>query len=313
MLDISRKFTTLRTAVAQATVTVAPETLARVRRGDLPKGDPLTVARVAAIQAAKNTSQIIPYCHPLPLDYVGVEFTLGDETIVVTTTVKAIHKTGVEMEALTAASVAALTLYDMLKALDARLEIHGVRLLAKRGGKSDFVTSFATPPRAVVLVLSDSVAAGEKEDRSGRLICERLESHGLEVIDYRVIADDPEAIRHALIASADERQADLVLTTGGTGVGPRDHTPEAMAGVIEREIPGIAEAVRAFGQARTPYAMLARGKAGVRGRTILVNLPGSRRGVAESLDTLFPAILHALKVVRGAPGHTPEAEEQGAA
>src|SRR5512132_1265789 len=101
MIDISSKASTLRTAVARATVRMRPGTAARIRSGEVPKGDPLAVARVAAIQAAKHTSQLIPYCHPLPIDFAGVEFDLGDDGVQVTATVKAIHKTGVEMEALT--------------------------------------------------------------------------------------------------------------------------------------------------------------------------------------------------------------------
>src|SRR3990170_1839099 len=113
MRDISNKTSTLRTAIAKATLKVSPQTIQFIRDGKIPKGDPLPVAKVAAIQAAKNTSQIIPYCHPLPVDFVDCRFDLHADSIEITTEVKAIYKTGVEMEALTAASVAALTIYDM--------------------------------------------------------------------------------------------------------------------------------------------------------------------------------------------------------
>src|SRR4030095_8611263 len=111
LLDVSKKVKTLRTATAESTVKLSPATVALLKAGKIPKGDPLPIAKVAAIQAAKGTSQIIPYCHPLPVDFVGVEFKLDDAAVHTTVTVKAIYKTGVEMEALTAASVAALTLY----------------------------------------------------------------------------------------------------------------------------------------------------------------------------------------------------------
>jgi len=139
MWDVSGKGWTERSARARAVLTTAPETIVRLRAGDLPKGDPLPVARVAGVQAAKNTPNIIPYCHPLPLDKVAVEFEVLDNSIIVTTTVKATYKTGVEMEALTAAAAAALTIYDMLKMLDPGMVISHVGLLEKRGGKSDFV------------------------------------------------------------------------------------------------------------------------------------------------------------------------------
>jgi len=302
VLDLSRKTETLRTAVARATLRMRPETLARVREQTVPKGDPLPVAKVAAIQAAKNTPQLLPYCHPVPLDFVGVEFALGEDRVVVTVTAKAVAKTGLEMEALTGAAAAALTLYDMLKMLDDSLLIAEVALVSKTGGKSDFQDRFDRPLRAAVVVMSDSIAAGRKDDRSGRIIVERLEAEGIEVADYRLLPDDLPLIRATLLRYCDELRLDLVLTTGGTGLGPRDNTPEAMAEVFEREVPGLVETARAYGQRRTPRAMLSRGRAGVRGGTLIVNLPGSRKGVAESLDALFPGILHAFHMLWGG-GH----------
>jgi len=299
MKDVSRKFNSLRTACAEAVLRLAPATLELIREGKAPKGDPLPVAKVAAVQAAKGTSRIIPYCHPVPVDFVGVEFTLGEETIVARVEVKAIYRTGVEMEALTGASVAALTLYDMLKMLDTGLEIAGVRLLAKHGGKTDFDQAVDWKPQAAVLVISDSVSAGKREDTSGELILERIGEEGFRIADYLVIPDDPGRIKSALTEYADKQKLDLVLTTGGTGLGPRDSTPEATAEVLERTLDGIAEAARAFGQQRTPFSMLSHGMAGIRGSTLIVNLPGSRKAVEESLDALMQGLKHALRIIRG--------------
>ncbi|HWR83924.1 MAG TPA: bifunctional molybdenum cofactor biosynthesis protein MoaC/MoaB [Candidatus Deferrimicrobium sp.] len=299
MLDISRKIRTLRIAVAEATLGAAPETIKRIEQQAVPKGNPLEVAKVAAVLAAKNTSQLIPYCHPLPIDFVGVEYELGKDRITVTVTVKAIAKTGVEMEALTAACAAALTLYDMLKMFDATMAITGVRLISKKGGKTDFKEAMTRPLRAAVLVMSDSIHAGKKDDLSGRLIVERLTAEGFEVVDYKVIPDEADTIKATLTQYADSMKLDLVVTTGGTGFSSRDTTPEAMASVIEREIPGIPQALRAYGQERTPYSMLSRGKAGIRGCTIIINLPGSKKGVAESLDALFPGLQHAFGMLQG--------------
>lgn len=138
MWDVSGKDNTARTATAQAVLRAKRETLIAIREGAVPKGDPLPVAKVAAIQAAKNTPSIIPYCHPLPLSHVGVEFELSTETILITVTTKTDYKTGVEMEALTAASAAALTLYDMLKQIDMGMSIESIKLIQKTGGKSDY-------------------------------------------------------------------------------------------------------------------------------------------------------------------------------
>ncbi|MDI6802312.1 MAG: bifunctional molybdenum cofactor biosynthesis protein MoaC/MoaB [Bacteroidota bacterium] len=302
MIDISNKTKTLRTAVAKGTLKLKQETIDLIRQNKIPKGDPLAVAKVATIQAAKNTSQIVPYCHPLPVDYVGVEFSIGEGFIEVSVTVKAIYKTGVEMEALTAASVAVLTIYDMTKMLDDSMEIVGVKLLEKTGGKSDFKTKYDKPLRAAVLVMSDSVYAGKKSDLSGKLIVDRLKKELVEVVDYKIIPDELEQIASELIRYADELKLDLVVTTGGTGFSPRDCTPEAMRRVIEREVPGIPEAARSFGQERTPYSMLSRASAGLRGNTLIVNLPGSKKGVAESLDALFPGLLHSFRMISGG-GH----------
>ncbi|WP_299165332.1 cyclic pyranopterin monophosphate synthase MoaC [uncultured Arthrobacter sp.] len=136
MVDVSQKAVTAREATAQSVLRTTPEVLALIAEGDLPKGDALAVARVAGIMAAKQTSSLIPLCHPLPLSKVTIDFELGDNAVVVLATVKTTAVTGVEMEALTAASVAALTLYDMIKAADKHAVVTDIRVLAKSGGKS---------------------------------------------------------------------------------------------------------------------------------------------------------------------------------
>ena len=138
MWDVSDKENTSRVAVARALLRAKKETIEAIRNGAVPKGDPLPVAKVAAIQAAKNTPSIIPYCHPLPLTHVGVDFKFGEDSILITVTTKTNYKTGVELEALTAASVAALTLYDMLKQIDMGMTIESIKLIEKKGGKSDY-------------------------------------------------------------------------------------------------------------------------------------------------------------------------------
>ncbi len=298
MRDVSNKVNTERSATARAVLRVSPSTIVLIREGKIPKGDPLPVAKVAAIQAAKNTSQIIPYCHPLPVDFVGVEFKVETDQILIEVTVKAIYKTGVEMEALTAASVAALTIYDMTKMLDESMEIGSITLLTKTGGKTDFKQSIAKSLSAAVIVLSDSVSAGKKEDTSGKLIVERLESQGLNPIAYLVIPDNPELLESTIKRFADQEKVSLIVTTGGTGLSPTDKTPEALKNVIEQPIPGISEAMRSYGQERTPYSMLSRSQAGLRGESLIVSLPGSRGGVKDSLDAIFPAVLHVFKMMR---------------
>lgn len=277
-----------------------PKTVLRIQSNDLPKKDVLTTARVAGVQAAKKTADLIPYCHPLGLDKVGLEFELGTDQVRVTAEVICIARTGVEMEALTAASVAALTIYDMCKPVDKGMVIEGIKLLEKDGGKSNFEPSLASDFKAAVIVSSDRVSRGQAEDKTGRFLVEKLAGYGVKDPAYHVLPDE-EAQMKALLLDLCGQGFDLILTTGGTGLSPRDRTVEAVKSVLERELPGAMEASRAFGQKRTPYAMLSRGVAGQRGRTLIVTLPGSQAGVRESMAALYPYLFHAHKIMRSAP------------
>ena len=153
--------------------------------------------------------------------------------------------------------------------------------------------------RAGVITVSDRGARGEREDLSGRILRERLEAEGFEVSHYRVIPDEYEEILTLLVDWADRERLNLILTTGGTGLSPRDVTPEATRAAVEREVPGIAEAIRSEGLKHTPYAMLSRGVAGVRGQTLIINLPGSPRAVEEAWEVIAPVLKHALEKICG--------------
>ena len=295
MFDVGNKPETLRTAVAQAIVKVEPATITLIKEGKSPKGSIFDAARLSATMAAKRTWDLLPYCHPIPIDSISVDVSLKQESIEIIVGVKNVAKTGVEMEALTGACVAALTVYDMLKPVDETLGIEAVRILNKRGGLTTFFERFDRRLRAAVLVTSDSRA--ESEDKSGKVVIDRLVKNGFEVVEYKVIHDETDLIEIELKKFCDELKVDIVITSGGTGIGPRDVTPEVTRRVIEKEMTGVAEALRAYGQKRTPLSMLSRGVAGVRGTTVIINLPGSVKAVSESLDSLFPGILHTYKVL----------------
>ena len=299
MIDITSKNSSLRKATAQAVVkTGSPQTIQAVQENKVPKGNVFEMARAAGLLAAKHTASAIPDCHPMPIEYAAIRFEIEDLQINITVEIKTVYKTGVEMEALYAASVAALTIYDMLKPIDKNMEILHIRLSEKRGGKSDKKDVFDVPLTASVIVCSDSISAGEKEDKAGKVIMEKLKIGGVIVSDYIIIPDEIKEIQ-AKIKAYTRQGINMVLITGGTGLSKRDVTPEAVKPLLDREIPGIAEAMRNYGQDRTPLSMLSRSVAGFIGETLVIALPGSTKGAEESMDAIFPAVLHVFKVQNG--------------
>src|SRR5512139_3200283 len=155
--------------------------------------------------------------------------------------------------------------------------------------------------KVAILTISDRGSKGEREDSSGPLIRDMVKDLPAEIIHYEIIPDETEVIAEALRKCADQLKADLVLTTGGTGLSPRDVTPEATLKVIEKEVPGFAEAMRAESLKKTPHAMISRAVVGIRGSSLIVNLPGSPKSVRENLSVILPALPHALSKLKGNP------------
>lgn len=304
MNDITNKITTLRTAIATGIVSVSkPETILRIQQNEVPKGHVFEMAKAAGLLAVKKTSDVIPDCHPMPIESAQFRFEISGNEIHIFLEVKTIYKTGVEVEAMHGVSVAALTMYDMLKPIDKQVEIRTVKLVEKKGGKSDFRFAGGENIRAAVVVCSDSVSSGLKRDTAGESIVRMLQEQGVTAEDYCVIPDEQENILGKAI-HYHHAGFDLVIYTGGTGVSPRDVTPDALLTYFDREIPGIPEAARNFGQQRMPYAMLSRSVAGMKGKTLYITVPGSARAAEESMHVLFPYVLHAIKINAGS-GHEP--------
>jgi cyclic pyranopterin phosphate synthase len=296
MVNITHKSNTLRKAIATAIVeTSSQATIDAIEQRKVPKGDIFEFSRAAALFAIKKTSDVIPDCHPLPVEYTSITYRIEGLSVIITVEVHTIYKTGVEVEAMHGASVAALVMYDMLKPIDKQVEIKNIRLQEKQGGKSDVKQHVGETLKCAVVVCSDTVYRSEKEDTSGKAMLSALEKHGINNTEYIIIPDDVDTIQETLRHYM-KNGLDMVLFTGGTGLSARDVTPDAVTPLIDKQIPGIMETARNYGQQRVKTAMLSRGVAGFAGNTLVITLPGSRKGVEESMEALFPQVLHVFDV-----------------
>jgi cyclic pyranopterin phosphate synthase len=299
MVNITHKSNTLRKATASATVLVSSEkTINAIREKRVPKGDVFEFAKVAALFAIKKTSDIIPDCHPLPIEFSQISFNINVLSIEITVEVHTVYKTGVEVEAMHGASVAALTLYDMLKPIDKHIEIQAIKLLHKEGGKSNYVLKNGQSVKAAVIVCSDSIHQKKAADKAGLAVIERLKSLQIDTPYYLVIPDEAVAIQKEVAANT-YTGIQLLFFIGGTGVSPRDITPDTIKPLLEKELTGVMEQARRYGQDRMPYAMLSRSVAGFIGNTLVLTLPGSAKGAIEYMDALFPQLLHVFDIIDG--------------
>ena len=189
-------------------------------------------------------------------------------------------------------------MYDMLKPIDKHVEIINVKLEEKKGGKSDIKYAYPESLKVAVITCSDSISNGKGIDKSGEIVVENLKKHHLSVSNKKIISDDFETIQNEAKQLVQDGYQ-LILFTGGTGLSLRDVTPDAIRPLIEREVPGVMEAARDYGQQRTPYAMLSRGIAGFIGDSLIITLPGSPKGAEESMQAIFPYILHVFRVKEG--------------
>ncbi len=302
MIDITKKQISLRTAKATGKVICSSDTISKIKNKSLPKGDLLNIAKAAGLLASKNTSNLIPHCHPVSIDSMDINFDLNDiGEVIVSVEGKSIGRTGIEMEVLSAVSACTLTIYDLLKPIDKNMEITSIKLIGKTGGRTDKKLKIKSGTKAAILVCSDSTAKGTRKDKSGLIIKEMLSKYEIDVVDYQIVADEPNLIEQQ-IKNWIKDDIHFIFTTGGTGLGPRDKTVDTIKNIIERDANGISEAIRTYGGMRTPLAMLSRSISGSVANTLIITLPGSSNGAREGLEAILPGVFHARKMLIG-EGH----------
>ncbi|MED5316463.1 MAG: bifunctional molybdenum cofactor biosynthesis protein MoaC/MoaB [Candidatus Neomarinimicrobiota bacterium] len=299
MVDVTDKVSTTRVAKAKGQIAMLNKTISAIQDDTLPKGNVLTTAKISGVQAAKKTAALIPMCHQLNLTVVDIEFDIQTENIVIKSTVKTKEATGVEMEALTAVSVAALTIYDMCKAVDKTMTLGEITLVDKKGGASGHAVAYL--PAVGIITMSDGVAAGKREDKSGKILSDGFAQAGCAIEKQLVLPDGSEELRKTIKSWIDSG-VELIITTGGTGLGPRDLTIPVLETMFDSRLPGIEQALHDYGRGKLATASLSRLAAGVVGSAIIISLPGSPGAVRDGLKVLIPTIFHAFHMMKG-EGH----------
>jgi molybdenum cofactor biosynthesis protein MoaC len=322
MVDVGNKPETRRRACAQGTITMNEEAYKKLIEKTLPKGDALGLAEIAGVTAAKKTSDMIPLCHPLPLDKVAVSLDLDEQSCSVTAhcAVSAFARTGVEMEALAGVNGALLGLYDLLKGTDAALNISGIQLNMKEGGKKGYWVQPKADEcwqkteelplsgvKTAMITLSDRASKGEYEDLSGPAGTDNLTSLGAEVVKTIVMPDEKQQLAERIKQLAISNKLDLIVTTGGTGIAERDTTPEALEIACDKLIPGFGELLRADGAQFTKFSWISRSVAGIAGNTLVIALPGNPKAVKEGLAALKGILPHTIKTLKKIDDHEPHA------
>ncbi len=316
MIDVGRKRPTRRRAVASGSIKMSANAFEHIKNSTLPKGDVLALAEAAGMMGAKKTPELIPMCHTLPMDQVTIHCSLNeaDKSVSVYCQAAAFAKTGVEMEALAGVNIALLTIWDLTKGVEPNLEIGGIKLLVKTGGKSGVWTNPEGIPdwlaeqlpsaqvlsgmKACILVMSDRASSGDYEDKSGELLMDLLGEAGATLGQKRIIPDDAKTIAQNLRDICANEKPDLLIASGGTGPGPRDVTPEVLSEVCERMLDGLGDYMRAESLHFTDTAWLSRMNAGMCGSTLVVTFPGSPNAVKECWSIIAPFVGNALAKIK---------------
>lgn len=318
MINVGEKAPTKRAALASGRIHVSKEVLQRIEEKTLEKGDVLPLAEIAGINGAKSTATLLPLCHPLPIDHVAVKNVINtsESCVDVYCYVGAFAKTGVEMEAIAGVQAALLCIYDLCKMYGHGMTLSDIRLLYKTGGKNNTITFSEYLPeslkdlveqdsptlfntKAAVMTISDRASEGIYEDQSGKILQNALTVQGATIVDYHVLPDHKNVIITQLKTTIDTHQPTLIFLNGGTGVAPRDITPDALKELLDYEIPGLAELLRQEGAKKTKFSWLSRCLVGMYKRTLIIALPGSPKAVKEGFDTLLELLPHLIHIIEG--------------
>lgn len=318
MIDVGNKQITHRLAIANGKIFVGKDAFELIKTKTLPKGDALILAEIAGINGAKLAYQNLTLCHPLGLDMVKIITELNEiEHSIECFCIASTHaKTGIEMEVLAGVNNALLTIWDLTKMIDPDLKIGDIQLLLKFGGKSGIWKNPKGIPawaeeyipkkpltlkdrNVAIITMSDRASAGIYEDISGDNIKNIMLENGANIVQKAIIPDEIEDIKSAIIKTINDFEPHLIICTGGTGVSPRDFTPEALLPMFDKLIPGIGEILRLDGSKYTPLSWSSRAIGGIIGNSLVITLPGNPKAVLEGLSALLPNLLpHLIRIMR---------------
>ncbi|MDC0534953.1 bifunctional molybdenum cofactor biosynthesis protein MoaC/MoaB [Francisellaceae bacterium] len=318
MINVGKKNITHRRAVASGKLFATRDILERIKQKKLAKGDVIPLAEISGINGAKSTATLLPLCHPLPIEHTNLKLEVDyDEGCVHAYCYVSAHaKTGVEMEAIAGVQAALLCVYDLCKMYGHDMTITDIRLLYKEGGKSHKICHQAYLPKLLeflaeedphtlegltvaVISISDRASEGVYEDISGKLLGDTLKENHAKLLSYKLVPDNERAIVDTIKDIVNEVKPNIIFTTGGTGIGPKDITHEAIKEIIEFEVGGLSELLRSDGSNYTPYAWLSRSIAGVVDGQLIISLPGSKNAIKEGLQALIPILPHTIKMIQG--------------
>ena len=297
MYDISNKDEIVHKAISQSIIRSYPETLEYVKNNKTFEVNLVESAKISATLAAKKSWEIIPYSHQKTIDHVKVEVSIRSEIIEIIVEIKSMSKSSLAIESLSAASAAAITIFDKLSTLGDSTLIESIRVLREEDIISESKERTGKKVRVGVIVTGDSEFLKEKAIQVEKFTVDRLCNNNFEVVESHLIKSEHNLIESEIVRLCDKDKVDLVITFGGIEFKSENTVSVVTEKLVDKKIDGIPEMLRSFGVKRIPLTILYRGIAGTRGKSIIINFPGNIKEISELLDMLCPYILHINKTV----------------